>query len=175
MKKEKKCKHSGQAVTIGPYTVYAGGTTHLKPSDYLDYDTIIALEHRFILPPVFGKRLDIIMASIPDFHPPPKNWKNFLEIQVIPKLKEGKKILVFCIGGHGRTGTFLASLVALIEDRKETCDPIETIRRRYCQHAVETLEQAEAIFALRNEIPPQKYKQLFSLKHIGEAKKWVKK
>jgi hypothetical protein len=78
---------------------------------------------------------------------------------VIPLLAESKKLLGFCMASQGRTGTWLASLVAILEP--DTADPIAAIRQRHCQHAVETLAQAKAIFALRGEELPAKYRRQF--------------
>ena len=44
-----------------------------------------------------------------------------------------------CIGGHGRTGTFFAALVAHM--MPEVKDPIAYVRENYCNEAVETEEQ----------------------------------
>ncbi len=62
----------------------------------------------------------------------------------------------------------LGSLIALLESAEETPDPIEAVRTRHCHHAVETLAQAEGIFALRGQELPQKYHTAFPPR--GEAK-----
>jgi protein-tyrosine phosphatase len=120
-----------------------------------------------------------LAAPLQDFGGVPDNWKEFLTEKVIPLLKEEKTILAFCIGSHGRTGCFLASLIALIENETETPDPIEAVRKRHCQRAVETLAQAKAVFALRDQPLPKKYQQKFSkTKHVidgGKLKKSFKK
>ena len=56
------------------------------------------------------------------------------------KLEQGKKIHVGCMGGHGRTGTVLAALVAQITDSK---DAIEWVRKNYCKKAVESHSQVQ--------------------------------
>jgi hypothetical protein len=58
---------------------------------------------------------------------------------VADQLDDGKKIHVGCIGGHGRTGLFLAALVSLYEDL--TDDPIKWVRENHCQKAVESESQ----------------------------------
>ena len=157
MQKYEPCEHRRSLVRVGPYTITASGTQFFKPHDLLAYDLIIPLESKFLLPPLFGVEINILMASIPDFSPPPDNWRWFLEEKVIPQLEEGKSIITFCIGSHGRTGTMLASLIALLESEEEAPDPIQAARERHCSHAVETREQAKAIFALRGSLPPCKY------------------
>lgn len=54
-------------------------------------------------------------------------------------LDRGQSVEVGCLGGHGRTGTALACLAVLAGLGE---DPVRWIRARYCQHAVETDEQA---------------------------------
>lgn len=62
--------------------------------------------------------------------------------EIITALKEGHKVGIFCVGGHGRTG-YLASAVLgkLLPDQ----DPIELVRRIYCSKAVESLDQIESL------------------------------
>lgn len=54
------------------------------------------------------------------------------------QLQAGKKIHFGCIGGHGRTGTALAAVVAEMNGRK---DAIDYVRKNYCQKAVESTTQ----------------------------------
>lgn len=54
-----------------------------------------------------------------------------------------KKTLVYCVGGHGRTGTFLACLLrAFGYDGEEA---IKLVKERYCQDAIEAVKQTEYI------------------------------
>lgn len=53
------------------------------------------------------------------------------------QLAAGKKVHCGCIGGHGRTGTFLAALVSAHGEK----DAIEYVRTHYCKKAVESTEQ----------------------------------
>ena len=71
----------------------------------------------------------------------PKSPKEFKKLVnwVSDQLDDGKKIHVGCIGGHGRTGTFLAALVSLYEDL--TDDPIKWVRENHCKKAVESESQ----------------------------------
>lgn len=49
-------------------------------------------------------------------------------------------LFVHCMGGHGRTGTFLAILAALSRAHGDT-NPVTFLRDRYCQEVVETSTQ----------------------------------
>jgi|AGTN01.3.fsa_nt_gi hypothetical protein len=105
------------------------------------------------LPPLTeGKTYPVLAGTMVDFSPPPSNWADFLNNQVIPLLAEGKRVLAFCIGSHGRTGTLLASLIAILEPEVE--DPITEARNRHCGKSVETRAQAAAVFALRGQEVP---------------------
>ena len=54
-------------------------------------------------------------------------------------LERGLSVHAGCVGGHGRTGLFLAALYADITSRH---DGIEVVRQGYCSLAVESQEQA---------------------------------
>lgn len=166
--------HRGEPVQVGPYTVYLGGTQHFQPGDADSFDVLVPLTdtplafgvHYAIdgdgeypekllrgLPPLTaGKSYDVLAATMVDFSPPPANWGDFLREKVVPLLAEGKKLLFFCIGSHGRTGTLIASLIAILEP--EEANPVMAARERHCRSAVETKAQGAAIFALKGEELP---------------------
>lgn len=79
------------------------------------------------------------LFEIKDGHAP-KNPKNFEKLidWTIEQLKAGKTVHCGCIGGHGRTGTFLAALYTKMTGEK---DSIKHIREVYCERAVESDEQ----------------------------------
>ena len=51
----------------------------------------------------------------------------------------GTKVHCGCIGGHGRTGTFLAALVSVYGEK----DAIAYVRQHYCKRAVESASQID--------------------------------
>ena len=53
------------------------------------------------------------------------------------QLEIGMKVHCGCIGGHGRTGTFLAALVSTFGEK----DAISYVRQNYCHKAVESTTQ----------------------------------
>lgn len=59
---------------------------------------------------------------------------DWLAVQLIAR----KKVHLGCIGGHGRTGTVLAALVAMMTGE---LDAIAYVRKHYCDRAVESEEQ----------------------------------
>lgn len=153
-----QCSHRGEEVRVGPYSIMAGGTRYLQPQDLAHADVIVPLENR--IPAAVGQVVSVLACPWQDYGPPPAGFEQFLHQQVIPLLQSGKKLLVYCIGSHGRTGSFLASLIAILEP--ETADPIAAVRERHCHRAVETLAQARAIFALRGEALPEEYVREFA-------------
>lgn len=46
-----------------------------------------------------------------------------------------------CDGGHGRTGTALSIIAQLLGEVPTGEDPVKWVRARYCENAVETIEQ----------------------------------
>ena len=58
------------------------------------------------------------------------------------RLDEGKKVGLFCAGGHGRTGYVAACVLA----KRGVTDPIGFLRREYSPKAVESEQQAKGIF-----------------------------
>lgn len=88
-----------------------------------------------------GFRGDIFYIPIPDFKTIPKEIVVPKAKEVIKLLEEGKRVVIFCIGGHGRTGYFASIVLGILG----VLDPIKLLRAEYCSHAVESREQLEAI------------------------------
>lgn len=63
-----------------------------------------------------------------------------------------RKMLVFCVGGHGRTGTAIASL--MVSCGWNSSDAISWIRENYCARAIETKEQEEYVRWIGGEGTP---------------------
>ena len=150
------CCHNGmQAVRVGEFEVYPAGLQYLSRDELLASPKILVPLTKMTL-----ERSDVIPHPLPDFGGVSPGWQQFLEREIIPELIAGRQLMPFCIGSHGRTGTFIASLIALLEDEQTTPDPVAATRERHCSHAVETRAQAEAIFALRDGRTPELYQQL---------------
>lgn len=173
--------HRGEPVKVGRYTVFLGGTMYLKAEDLRDADILVPLTevswqfasshvidssspgvgNRQMLPSLErGRSYQVLAAPLVDFGGVPAEWGSVLRDKVIPLLADGKRLLAFCMGSHGRTGTFLASLIALLEP--SCADPIAAARRRHCERAVETRAQGQAVFALRGKELPERYQRLFN-------------
>lgn len=74
-------------------------------------------------------------------------WKLFNQrlLELPPSI-----MLVHCLGGHGRTGTALSILAGLnnLHSTHPKNDPVEYVRSRYCDNAVESHEQLRYIEAV---------------------------
>jgi hypothetical protein len=71
------------------------------------------------------------------------------------QLKQGKSLFIGCIGGHGRTGLVLAALTTYMTG---DIDSITTVRKLYCNKAVESQTQVAWL------------KKHFGIKPIKESK-----
>lgn len=152
------CKeHFGEEVTVGPYTVWAGGIK-LNSECLGNVDVLVTLTNRQPFTYSSDDFPDLRPHSLEllDYGGVPEDWADQVQ-EIVRMLEEGTRIAMHCQGGFGRTGTLLASLVAVLESSEETPDPIMAIRERYCFGAVETVSQAEACFALRGQQLPQNY------------------
>ena len=71
----------------------------------------------------------------------PKSPKDFKALVAWTKtqLEEGKKVHCGCVGGHGRTGTFLAALCSEFGAK----DAVTYVRQNYCKNAVESSQQTQ--------------------------------
>ncbi len=156
------CSHRGELVKVGGFTIFAGGTMYLLPEDLRKADILIPLTSTGV-PWEFGGKYQVLAAPLVDYGGVPNEWREFLAF-VARSLARREKFLAFCQGSHGRTGCFLGSLIAMLESPTETPDPIAAVRERHCIHAVETLAQAEAIFALRGQVVPDLYRREFAPK-----------
>jgi protein-tyrosine phosphatase len=83
---------------------------------------------------------DEVRFLIPDMGVP-KDAEEFRRMVewVKKQLAKKAKIHAGCIGGHGRTGTFLAALVSLFGEQ----DAVEYVRKNYCHKAVESATQTK--------------------------------
>ncbi len=72
----------------------------------------------------------------------PQNVKAFEKLieWTLDELKEGRTVHCGCIGGHGRTGLFLAALARKADGPKEA---IQYVRENYCKKAVESKAQID--------------------------------
>lgn len=88
-----------------------------------------------------GFRGEIMYCPIKDFGTLPDDVLDKLVTRICSCLDNGKKVGLFCGGGHGRTGYVAACVLA----RQGIAEPVEYLHEHYCRNAVETTEQFSAI------------------------------
>lgn len=158
------CARRPKRVNIGAYQIWAGGRMFFTPADLNGHDLLVPLTQYMCF--AAGQRYQIFALPLEDFGGVRAGYKQHVE-EIARELASGKNILVFCDGGLGRTGTLLASLIALMEP--ETKDPIAAVRERYREFAIETYAQAEAVFALRGQKAPEQYRILLDVEQLRRA------
>lgn len=87
----------------------------------------------------FPRQPETLHVPWPDMCPPTAPAAFFKE--VVTASKSGSHVVFACEGGHGRTGTTLASLLIQLRDMT-AYEAIAQVRDEYCGGAVETRGQA---------------------------------
>lgn len=162
----KRCAHDGRTVIftldVRPLgtTLSFGGATGFA-LDYSCADLILDCGHvtsgeakRFIKagPPAWlalnqlvKPRAKIVRLDWPDQQAPLavplRFWHSAVRLMA-RELPKGGHVIITCTGGHGRTGTCLASILLAHSERSAT-NVIDYIRETHCQDAIETLAQEE--------------------------------
>lgn len=160
-----ECPGIKAALDINGTTIY-GGPVNAAEDNY-NFDLIIRIgdtpktfspsvtaneEAQGVLPEniLKPKMPPIISLTWPDYYIPPLDatwWKSLYNY--IKAMPSGTKVLVYCVGGRGRTGTFLSILAGLvIKEMGGSMDPVKYIRQQYCKTAVESVYQIEYITAM---------------------------
>lgn len=82
-------------------------------------------------------KIDWSDGGVPNL--PKSFWSELIDVLRAEK----KRVVISCLGGHGRTGTTLAILANMMGVTKT--DPVQFVRTNYCDEAVETKSQVEYI------------------------------
>lgn len=135
-----RCYHTHPGLKIGEHLVFGGSCStpiHDDCDIYVGLDYSFA-DHKQRFPWVEGHA---IHYQIQDMGVP-KNAPEFIELitWLAGRIESGDKAHIGCIGGHGRTGTVLAALVAHMTTE---ADAIGYVREHYCEKAVESTEQVK--------------------------------
>ena len=88
-----------------------------------------------------GFRGEILYYPIKDYGTLHSDVLDDLVLKILDRLNRGKKVGLFCVGGHGRTG-YVASVVLGKLGYK---DPIQFLRANYCPEAIESNTQIQHI------------------------------
>lgn len=89
-----------------------------------------------------GFRGPIVYFPITDCDVLPEDVLDELVDAILGFLRAGKRVALFCVGGHGRTGY----VAACVLHRLGIENPIAFLRKNYSLSAVETEAQGEAVF-----------------------------
>ena len=138
-----------QATEIVP-GVILGGLRDLDDMLAMKPDVLVPLDR---LPGYIwedGYRGEILYMPIVDQSILPESVLEFFIDQLLERICEKRRIAIFCIGGHGRTGYIASCLLYRLGIR----DPITYIRKNYSMKAVETDEQEDAVQAYCRDHQP---------------------
>lgn len=160
--KNKNKSYSGQQITVKRNSFESFKSCHepteIIPNLYLCkeiqiYDLIKTKKIDVLVPlaDLEGKIWDlgftgeILYYPIKDYDCLPQNILSRCVTEIISRLKT-KKVAVFCMGGHGRTGYIGACILG----KMGYDDPIRAVRNKYCKSAIECNEQIDSIATFLN-------------------------
>jgi len=159
-----KCRHEPTELRLntasGEVSIWLASEGKISTDDIVKFDLFVTLNGN--LPRTcFGDGLLVYDCTLPDFGmlEDINLWCKFMNF-FLEEARKGKKILAYCTGGHGRTGTFGASMIATAEGAgNPDLDPVKEIRTRYCTEAVESYKQISAVFKILGKPVPEKYEE----------------
>jgi len=130
-----RCEHIHEAVTLPNGVVVHCSSFHNRVDNFPDF----GLYADYMWRPTWRNEF----INWPDFKAPLDPLRTFDQIMdLYDKAYDRLDVEFGCIGGHGRTGTILACLVALVKGPSfSTNDAIDWVRENYCQKAVESAPQ----------------------------------
>lgn len=135
------CKHYLQAISFN-------GVTYFGSSHYVREPEEQKPDYGFYLDSVWKPDTIAIYTHWQDFGLPTLPIPEFVRLlKFVESLAKDHTMEVGCIGGHGRTGTALASLAVIAGLTPN--EAIENVRTLYCEKAIETDRQewvVEAVF-----------------------------
>ena len=116
-----------------------------------------------------------------DYGTPECSWRTAREIMTdfYRRARAGQTVEVGCMGGHGRTGTFLACLVLLADPQFTPAGAIQYVRTHYCSKAVEDASQEWFVRWFADPSigpwvpPPPKPKPNVTVKTIGQVQRTI--
>lgn len=135
-----RCHESHPVLSVGGGTL-VGGACSKAPDGF---DVYVGLDYSMDLHPKSypwaDSRIEVVHYPITDYKAPGDSEEFVAMIHwLVAQLQAGKKVHVGCMGGHGRTGTVLAAILALTGEK----NAIAWVREHYCKKAVESAEQVD--------------------------------
>lgn len=133
--------HHGPVEVVDNLFLGSEDESIIMASPRISVDTLVPLNG--LDPDVWktGFRGEVLYYPIRDYGVLPDDVLSAVVSSILDRLGQKKKVGVFCVGGHGRTG-YVASVVLGKLGHK---DPIRFLRSKYCKKAVESNAQIRHI------------------------------
>lgn len=162
-----RCAKEPVPFKIGEHTIYGTGFGGMstkynqsQPGKVKGFDLVVLLDHfageDLLKKSKPWKSPKVFQFAIPDRSIPEDDEEfdkllAYLEVALF----QGKKVVIGCIGGHGRTGMVLAALYARMTGDDSGA---KLVRSTYCQKAIESKEQIKYLTTRFHQaaVPPQK-------------------
>ena len=154
-----RCFHGHPALKLGGtgLQIWGGSCSfpQVKDADvYIGFDASMHLTERHY-PWTDGVE---VLFRIYDREAPsdPAQFRKLVD-WTLAQLQAGRKVHCGCVGGHGRTGTYLAALTCVAAGE---LDAIAYVREHYCKKAVEAKVQIDFLvkqFGIKPVAAPSKY------------------
>lgn len=136
-----RCFETHPALKVGDFEVFGGSciTPIVKDADiYIGFDSGMRLTNASY--PWNSSKVEVLFYIADGTAPAQADEFKKMVAWAAEQIILGKKVHAGCIGGHGRTGTFLAALVAHMTGNE---DAITYVRENYCKKAVESSTQVD--------------------------------
>ena len=169
----KQCSHKLDPFKVDKdITLYCSGSRHSKNTTNSDIEQTagvyldIGWANRFdevltntSIPDKWVDKEEIphVICAWPDMGKISVHTLSVLALWARDMARKGHIVEVACIGSHGRTGTLLAS--TLIYSGYSPKKAIKEVRKRHCEHAIESKAQEDLIYDLDRAIKQSKKEQ----------------
>ena len=150
------CHHWRTKVAVGSWQVACSGLLACPPGDVASWESPPAAG--FYLDPAWRDVLADVPWSARFVEWPDRGVIRTQELGLLVgtiahEMADGRTVEIACVGGHGRTGTLLATLIARLEGL-DAASALRIVRERYCTAAIETLGQIALLYRALGEEPP---------------------
>ena len=161
------CKHNMTPIQAGDYTIYCSGYSGWQWAERKQFpDLGVYLDDLWMGVSAGVTVAGNLKAPRPVYDTIMLDWDDYGAANtadlawtvriILNYLHAGKRVEIGCFGGHGRTGTLLAILIAKIE-HLSAYQAILEARKRYCQQIIESRQQMEQVFAFTGQKPKGKH------------------
>jgi len=98
---------------------------------------------------------DTVVVDWKDYQAPPVS-REFWQYLHDTLVERQSNPLLYCVGGHGRTGTAMVALMVVSGYTPTVGEALEHIHKHYCEEAVESVSQERYLYGLNGEQMPEK-------------------